>query len=120
MRVPVEKPRKLMLLRVSAFSPLCGTLTSQPGKIYVSQHAPPNQGFAGPNASYIWYKYLYSIIWDRYQHLFSRPAQTMQEFMWQMDMRSVVLCVRGCLSVLLDAPVAGTADDDSDLTPSQP
>ena len=34
--------------------------------------------------------------------------------MWQVDMRSVVLCVRDCMSVLLDAPVAGAADDDSD------
>ena len=55
---------------------------------------------------------------DRYPHLFSGPAQTMQEFMWQVDMRSVVLCIRDCLSVLLDVPVTGAADDASDLTPS--
>ena len=55
-----------------------------------------------------------------YQHLFSGLAQTVQEVMWQMDMRSVVLCVKDCLSVLLAAPVAGATDDDSDLTRSQP
>ena len=38
----------------------------------------------------------------------------MQESMWQVDMRSIVLCVRDCLSVLLDALVATTADADSD------
>ena len=52
-------------------------------------------------------------------HLFSGPAQTMQEFMWQVDMRSVVLCIRDCLSVLLDVPVAGAADDDSDDSSTQ-
>ena len=34
--------------------------------------------------------------------------------------RSGVLCVRDCLSVLVDATVATAADDDSDLTPPQP
>ena len=40
----------------------------------------------------------------------------MQEFMWQVDMRSVVLCVRDCLSVLLDALIATTADADSEIS----
>ena len=36
----------------------------------------------------------------------------MQKFMWQAGMRSVVFCVRECLSVLLDASIATTADSD--------
>ena len=35
--------------------------------------------------------------------------------MWQVDMRFVVLCVRDCLFVLLDATFATAADTDSDL-----
>lgn len=38
---------------------------------------------------------------DQYQHLFTGPHQTMREFMWQPDMKSVVLYVRDSLSVLL-------------------
>ena len=55
---------------------------------------------------------------SRYQHLFSGATQTMQIFMWPADMRSIVLCVRECLSVLLDASIATTAD--SDPTSNQP
>ena len=40
----------------------------------------------------------------RYQHLCSGPAvQTLEEFVWQVDVRSVVLRVRNCLYVLLNA-----------------
>ena len=31
----------------------------------------------------------------------------MQEFIWQADMRCVVLCVRDCLFVVLDASTGG-------------
>ena len=34
--------------------------------------------------------------------------------MWQVDMRSLVLCVRDCLSVMLDASIVATADADSE------
>ena len=37
-----------------------------------------------------------------------------------MDMRSVVPCVRDCLSVLLDASFSTAADADIDSTPNQP
>ena len=50
----------------------------------------------------------------------SRAAQIMHEFMGQVDMRSVVLCVRDCLSVLLDASIDTAAQADRDPTSSQP
>ena len=40
--------------------------------------------------------------------------------MWQVDMPSIVLCVRGCMSVLLRASVATAPDTDSDLASNQP
>ena len=43
---------------------------------------------------------------DPASFLLSGAAQTLQAFMWQVDMRSIVLCVRDCLSVLLYALVA--------------
>ena len=40
--------------------------------------------------------------------------------MWQVDMRAAGLCVRYCLSALLDALIAPTANTDSDPMPNQP
>ena len=40
--------------------------------------------------------------------------------MWQVDMRSVDLCVRDRLPVLLGALVAATADADGDPTSNLP
>ena len=37
-------------------------------------------------------------------------------FMWQVDKRSVALCLRDCLSVLLDAFFARTAGPDSQIS----
>ena len=39
--------------------------------------------------------------------------------MWQVDVRSVALCVRDCLPVLLNASIDTTAQADSDPTSSQ-
>ena len=39
-----------------------------------------------------------------------------QEFMWQVDIRPGVLCVRDCLSVLLNASIAAAAADAEDGT----
>ena len=52
--------------------------------------------------------------------LISGAAQTMQEFMWLVDMRSVVFYVRVSLFVLLDALVATAAHANSDPTSNQP
>ena len=41
------------------------------------------------------------------------------EFMRQVNMRSVVLCVRDCSFVVLDASFATAADADSDVTSDQ-
>ena len=56
------------------------------------------------HASYDWHNLAvgdeHHLVSDRHQHLFSGPAQTMQEFIWQVDVRSVVLCVRLCCWML--------------------
>ena len=47
-------------------------------------------------------------------------AQPMQELIWQVHMHYVVLCVRDCLSVLLDASIDNPADADIDAMSDQP
>ena len=53
-------------------------------------------------------------------HLLCGAAHFMQDVKWQVDMRSVVLCVKDCLFVLLVASIDTATDADIDSMSEQP
>ena len=53
----------------------------------------------------------------KFAHLFCAPGHTMQQFLWQEDMRSVVLFGQKCLCVLLPDNVAASVVDNSSYQP---
>ena len=54
---------------------------------------------------------------DKFAHLFGTPGQTMQQLLWQEDMRAAVHFVQECLCILLPDNVAASAGDNSSNQP---